>query len=86
MVAERGFAALFVARIRTAKELHISLKFFCSYGLLNQQVFIENCLARKDDLKIICSTDIRSPRSIDSVSISSSHQPGYTKIITFAPP
>ena len=52
----------------------------------NQQVFIENCLARKDDLKIICSTDIRSPRSIDSVSISSSHQPGYTKIITFAPP
>ena len=42
----------------------------------NQQVFIENCLARKDDLKIISSTDIRSPRSIDSVSISSSHQPG----------
>ena len=36
MVAERGFAALFVARIRTAKELHISLKFFCSYGLINE--------------------------------------------------
>lgn len=84
MVAERGFAALFVARIRTAKELHTVEVFLLVWT--NQQVFIENCLARKDDLKIICSTDIRSPRSIDSVSISSSHQPGYTKIITFAPP